>query len=112
METIILILENPVVLISLLIMVFFKSFPPKNINSWYGYRTAKSRISKPNWDFAQRYSANLSLILLFPLLLLQVLLYAICGSTALIDLSILTCWLLCFSIIIYKTEKRLKQMTP
>lgn len=112
METIILVIENPVVLISLLIMVFFKSFPPKNINSWYGYRTAKSRISKLNWDFAQGYSANLSLMLLLPLLLLQILLYTIYGSTALIDLSILTCWLLCFGIIIYKTEKKLKQMIP
>ncbi|MFH6993131.1 SdpI family protein [Flavobacterium sp. FlaQc-48] len=112
METIILIIKNPVVLISLLIMTIFKSFPPKSINSWYGYRTAKSRTSKPNWDFAQGYSANLSLILLFPLLLFQILLYAIYSSTALIDLSIITCWLLSFGIVIYKTEKKLKQITP
>jgi len=31
-------------------------FPPKSINSLYGYRTSSSMKSKERWDFAQKYS--------------------------------------------------------
>lgn len=33
--------------------------PPKNINSWYGYRTARSMKSQAAWDFAHRYCGRL-----------------------------------------------------
>jgi uncharacterized membrane protein len=36
---------------------FFKN-PPKKINSFYGYRTARSKKSQEHWDFAQNYSAK------------------------------------------------------
>jgi immunity protein, SdpI family len=32
-------------------------FPPKKINSLYGYRTASSMTSQERWQFAQRFSA-------------------------------------------------------
>lgn len=32
-------------------------FPPKKINSFYGYRTASSMSSQERWKFAQQYSA-------------------------------------------------------
>ncbi|WP_121665476.1 SdpI family protein [Mesonia aquimarina] len=34
-------------------------FPPKEINSLYGYRTSKSMESQEKWDFSQRHSAVL-----------------------------------------------------
>src|SRR5690606_5945628 len=34
-------------------------FPPKKINSLYGYRTAASMKSQAKWDFAQKYSAKI-----------------------------------------------------
>ncbi|WP_339634043.1 SdpI family protein [Bizionia echini] len=33
-------------------------FPPKKINSLYGYRTASSMKNQERWDFAQLYSAK------------------------------------------------------
>ncbi len=33
--------------------------PPKNINSWYGYRTARSMKSQAAWDFAHRCCGRL-----------------------------------------------------
>ena len=33
-------------------------FPPKKINSLYGYRTISSMKSQKRWDFAQRFSAR------------------------------------------------------
>ncbi|MFH6964306.1 SdpI family protein [Flavobacterium plurextorum] len=107
MEIKTLILKNPVILISLIVIVLFKLFPPKKINSFYGYRTTNSIKNKSNWDFAQKYSAHLLIILLTPLLLFQVLLYFIYGSTTIIDLSIVFCLLISFGIVIYKTEKKL-----
>ena len=32
-------------------------FPPKKINSLYGYRTNSSMKNKERWDFSQKYSA-------------------------------------------------------
>lgn len=32
--------------------------PPKEINYWYGYRTARSMKTQKNWEIAQRYSAR------------------------------------------------------
>ena len=37
----------------------FWAYPPKKINEFYGYRTARSRKSQEAWDFAQKYSAKL-----------------------------------------------------
>ena len=36
-------------------------FPPKKINSLYGYRTSRSMKNQENWDIAQRYSSQLML---------------------------------------------------
>lgn len=33
-------------------------FPPKKINSFYGYRTIRSMKNQESWVFAQRYSAK------------------------------------------------------
>jgi uncharacterized membrane protein len=52
-------LEIPllVVFIFVIMSVIMYFFPPKNINDFYGYRTAKSKKNQETWDFAQRYSA-------------------------------------------------------
>lgn len=36
----------------------FQTRPPKNINSSYGYRSARSMRSQEAWDFAQVYSGR------------------------------------------------------
>lgn len=35
-----------------------KKYPPKKINSTYGYRTKTSMQSKERWDFSQTYSTQ------------------------------------------------------
>lgn len=40
----------------LLTAAVMKLFPPKKINSLYGYRTARSMASDEQWQFAQSYS--------------------------------------------------------
>ncbi|WP_448607436.1 SdpI family protein [Paenimyroides ceti] len=45
-------------------------FPPKKINSLYGYRTTNSMKNQKNWDFAQKYSTKFMLLLSIVFLLI------------------------------------------
>ena len=57
--------ENSLFIIPLLTGITFSlagfimlKFPPKKINSLYGYRTASSMKSNERWSFAQNYSSK------------------------------------------------------
>ncbi|TDE07261.1 SdpI family protein [Flavobacterium sandaracinum] len=57
--------ENPLFLIPFMAGALFifaglimLKFPPKKINSLYGYRTLNAMKSQERWDFAQNYSAK------------------------------------------------------
>ena len=53
---------NPMLLLSGLTFIIAGGimyfFPPKKVNSLYGYRTARSMKNQENWDFAQIYGAK------------------------------------------------------
>ncbi|KAF1678983.1 MULTISPECIES: SdpI family protein [Bacillus] len=85
--------------------ILIKLFPPKTINSVYGFRTRRSMSDQRLWDEANRYSASLlilsgfliagmGLLLKSNLIILQLIL--------LLSACVMTCVL---------TEKRLKNMT-
>mgnify|MGYP000153278846 CR=1 FL=1 len=38
--------------------IIFYFFPPKKINSLYGYRTNRSMLNKDTWDFANSFCAK------------------------------------------------------
>jgi len=44
-------------LIFVILAIIMLKFPPKDINSLYGYRTKNSMQNKERWTFAQKYSA-------------------------------------------------------
>lgn len=57
--------DNPLFLIPLTSGLIFMlagfimlKFPPKKINSLYGYRTSSSMKNQERWDFSQKYSAT------------------------------------------------------
>lgn len=108
MEILTLLSKNPIVIIVLFIMLITKVFPPKNINSLYGYRTSNSMKNKSNWDFAQKYSTNLFLKFYLFLLLVQIILYAIFGNTSFTNFSVFIGLIFCVAIVFYQTEKKLK----
>lgn len=69
-------MDNPLFLIPFLIGIslliaglILLKYPPKKINSLYGYRTVSSMKSKERWDFAQRFS-SIELIKISVLLIL------------------------------------------
>lgn len=46
-------------LIFIIMGLIMYKFPPKKINSLYGYRTGSSMENQKKWDFAQKYSAKI-----------------------------------------------------
>ncbi|WLD24789.1 SdpI family protein [Flavobacterium dauae] len=56
-------ITNPMLLhvgvIFYIVGIIMNIFPPKKINSLYGYRTASSMENQTKWDFAQKYSAKI-----------------------------------------------------
>jgi uncharacterized membrane protein len=83
-------------------------FPPKKINSIYGYRTSRSMKNQENWDLAQRFSSQLmlkqGLILLATAILLEVLPIPMEVATLISMLLLVTSVIILF----VQTEKRLK----
>lgn len=100
-------MDNPTVIISFILMIFYYYSKPKKINSWYGYRTPRSIQNQEQWDLAQKYSATLSLYLLFILLLIQIVVYKIIKDDAISSLLTITLFVLTFIIIFYNTEKKI-----
>jgi uncharacterized membrane protein len=49
-------------LLMIIIGRLWQNNPPKEVNSFYGYRTTRSMKSKETWDFAHRYYGRIWLI--------------------------------------------------
>src|SRR5690606_11164674 len=48
-------ITGPIFMLAGIVMMVF---PPRKINSLYGYRTSSSMKNQDRWDFAQKYSAK------------------------------------------------------
>lgn len=109
------IFENPLFLIPFLSgFVFFiagiimMKYPPKKINSFYGYRTPKSMKSQEQWDFAQKFSSKLMVKYGIGLCLLSLLAFFLkISEGAAIGISLGFLILLAITLII-QVEKALK----
>lgn len=49
-------------LIVMLLGSIFRFFPPKKINSWYGYRTPRSMRNQDTWNVANQFSSWLMIV--------------------------------------------------
>ncbi|OLQ47789.1 hypothetical protein BHT94_11470 [Bacillus licheniformis] len=85
--------------------ILIKLFPPKSINSVYGYRTRRSMSDQSLWNEANRYSATLMILSGLVIAALGLLL-----KSNLIILQLILLLAACV-IIFMLTEKRLKTMT-
>jgi len=88
--------------------IIMQVFPPKKINSLYGYRTNRSMQNQKKWDFSQKYSAKLLTILGIALVLISSLniFFNIQGDLEKIISAILIIGAVIFLVI--KTENKLK----
>ena len=92
---------------ALLGFIMYK-FPPKEINSLYGYRTGNSMESQEKWDFSQRYAAVLLIktgLIFCTLSFLRLFIKINEGILIIIETAIL---LIGAIFLIYKTEKAIK----
>jgi uncharacterized membrane protein len=83
-------------------------FPPKKINSIYGYRTSRSMKNQENWDLAQRFSSQLMLkqgLIMFVLAFILAILPIPMEIATLISLLLLVTSVINLFV---QTEKRLK----
>lgn len=109
------IFENPLInitffggLIFILAGLIMYKFPPKNINSLYGYRTSRSMENQEKWDFAQNYSTKEMMKLGF-LLLISSLLSKVTNFDNLTNMFIgLGLMILSVIILFLKVEKAIK----
>ena len=53
--------------------IVFSLFPPKEINSFYGYRTTMSMINKDTWKFAHLYCGKIRIVVGVVMLILSAL---------------------------------------
>lgn len=87
-------------------------FPPKQINSLYGYRTKRSSLNQQNWEAAQTFSAIRLVASGMLLLLVASVIYYFKMS---VNWSVIIALATLLGSIIYvvvSTEKMLKQKTP
>lgn len=101
----------PIIITDVLILavsVLFYAFPPKKINSWYGYRTASAMKNPTNWGEAQRLSKKFILYFSISILVVQVPLLVYFPKFSLI----ITCflWVLSLILTLGLVEKKLKKM--
>lgn len=102
----------PIIIIDVLILavsVLFYVFPPKKINSWYGYRTASAMKNPTNWEAAQRLSKKFILYFSIAILVVQIPILFYFQKFSLI----ITCflWVLSLVLTLGLVEKKLKKMS-
>ena len=83
-------------------------FPPKKINSIYGYRTARSMKSQENWDKAQRYSSRLMLKQGIVMLAIGGMLITLPISDEVSALISVSLFIISVIVLFVQTEKKLK----
>ncbi len=83
-------------------------FPPKKINSIYGYRTARSMKSQENWDIAQRYSQRLMLKQGIVMLAIGGMLITLPISDEVSALISVSLFIISVIVLFVQTEKKLK----
>jgi uncharacterized membrane protein len=96
-------------LLLLFVSILFRLYPPKNVNSIYGYRTPSSMKNGDTWKKANDYSSSLFLKLSICLVIIQVVMSLTIGVN--LKTVVISCVLLTLSmpIIILFTENYLKK---
>ena len=91
----------------LVIAVLTKLFPPKKINSIYGYRTRRSMQSEDAWREANTYSSNAMIVLAVLVSIFQLFTYWLFEEPVALSLS--AGFLVVGAIVmIFRTERHLK----
>jgi len=84
-------------------------FPPKKINSLYGYRTSSSMKSIERWTFAQRFSSILMVKSGLVLMAISIGGLFVSVSKTVDTIAAAVCVIIAIALLILRTESRLKE---
>ena len=87
-------------------------FPPKTINSGYGYRTPASMASSERWAFAQRFSAIAMFQSGLGLVVVSILSFWSPFSVRANNIMAWIAFILAVILMVYRTEKAIKIKFP
>ncbi|MBC7439299.1 MAG: SdpI family protein [Flavobacterium sp.] len=87
-------------------------FPPKNINSFYGYRTSKSMKNQETWTFAQKYSSVKAIQSSIFLLLISCLGFFITFESTTQNIIVFVALAIVIFFMFFSTEKAIKTKFP
>ena len=85
-----------------------RRYPPRKINWFYGYRTSSSMKNQERWDFAQRYAAKEMIRQGFWMVLVGILGSWLPLPPVLSAFLTIPVMFLLIGLLIYRTEKALK----
>lgn len=94
-------------IVLLAVAVLFRILQPKSMNYFYGYRTPRSRKSPLHWKVANRYSANMLLVLSVILITAH---FGLKYFGLAYDNALVCAMLGGFAFVFYFTEKKLKTL--
>jgi uncharacterized membrane protein len=88
-------------------------YPPKSVNSLYGYRTARSMKSQKNWDYAQSMSARMMMAFAYYLgsgliAVSLIIIHLGFASESIIPMQ-LVLMMISLGIMLYRCEKKLEE---
>lgn len=90
---------------------FFQlKFPPKEINSFYGYRTSQSKSSTIKWHLAQEYSAKWIIQIGGILLASHLPFFFLTMNPLFLTMSYMLEMLLLFILMVVFTEKKMREL--
>jgi uncharacterized membrane protein len=88
-------------------------YPPKSVNSLYGYRTSRSMKSQKNWDYAQSMSARMMMAFAYYLgsgliAVSLIIIHLGFASESIISMQ-LVLMMISLGIMLYRCEKKLEE---
>ncbi len=98
-----------IIIVMIGLPIIFKLFPPKGINSIYGYRTCFSMLNEDTWQEANTYSTNMNLKISGFLTLIAIILFFVLPSMILVFILIISMLASRF-LTIYLTSKHLDKV--
>lgn len=96
--------------IILIVALIWKFYPPKEINSLYGYRTSMSMKNKETWKFANMYASMWLVRTSALLFMIAIFLYSWPVDVAMIEVYMLAPVLFALVLVIVRTENYLGKM--
>lgn len=94
----------------LIVALVWKFYPPKEINSLYGYRTTKSMKNKETWKFANMYASMWLVRLTALLFMIAIFLYSWPVDTELIEVYMIGPVIISLIVVIIRTENYLSKV--